>query len=98
MGRQQRQRAAARGRESIRSIQGLAPNHRDSGSNAAMIRKIEDLFERQARAWPQLARGIEGLAQAKTLPIRIDWFDVFIRHIPHRIASTTATVDDKSVA
>jgi hypothetical protein len=63
-----------------------------------MIRKIEDLFERQARAWPQLARGIEGLAQAKTLPIRIDWFDVFIRHIPHRIASTTATVDDKSVA
>jgi len=63
-----------------------------------MNREIEDLFERQMRAWPQLAQGIEGLAQAKTIPLRIDWFDVFVRHIPHRIASTTAPVDLKSVA
>ena len=57
-----------------------------------MIHELEELFKRQARAWPQLAKGIEGLARAKTRPIRIDWFDVFIRHIPHRVGSTTAAV------
>jgi len=63
-----------------------------------MTHAIEELFKRQTRAWPQLAQGIEGLARAKTRPVRIDWFDVFIRHIPHRIASTTASVDSESVA
>ena len=63
-----------------------------------MIHEIEELFERQARAWPQLAKGTEGLARAETRRIRIDWFDVFIRHIPHRIGSTTASVDRNSVA
>ncbi len=63
-----------------------------------MIHKVEALFERQTRAWPQLAQGLEGLARATTRPLRIDWFDVFIRHIPHRMASTTAPVDRESVA
>jgi hypothetical protein len=63
-----------------------------------MIRELDELFARQVRAWPLLARGIEGLARATTRPVRIDWYDVFIRHIPHRIGSTTAPVDRKSVA
>jgi len=63
-----------------------------------MIHQLEELFKRQARAWPQLAKGLEGLARAKTRPVRIDWFDIFIRHIPHRMASTTASVDRESVA
>jgi hypothetical protein len=63
-----------------------------------MIDEVEELFERQARGWPQLAKGIEGLARATTRPVRIDWFDVFVRHIPHRVASTTASVDRESVA
>ena len=63
-----------------------------------MIHEIDQLFKRQARAWPQLAQGIEGLARATTRSVRIDWFDVFIRHIPHRMASTTASVDRESVA
>ncbi len=63
-----------------------------------MIRKLEELFKQQVRAWPQLAKGIEGLAQAEMRPVRIDWFDVFIRHIPHRVGSTTAPVDPESVA
>ena len=62
-----------------------------------MIHEVEALFERQARAWPQLAKGIEGLARAKTWQVRIDWFDVFVRHIPHRVASTMAPVDRESV-
>jgi hypothetical protein len=63
-----------------------------------MIHELEELFKRQTLVWSQLARGIEGLARAKTLPVRIDWFDIFIRHIPHRVTSTTASVEPASVA
>jgi len=63
-----------------------------------MIDEIEELFKRQVQTWPQLARGIEGLARAKTRRVRIDWFDIFIRHIPHRMGSTRALVDWESVA
>ena len=63
-----------------------------------MIERLEELFSRQARTWPLLARGLEGLARAQTRRVRIDWFDVFVRHIPHRVASTTAAVDRDSVA
>jgi len=63
-----------------------------------MIREIEELFKQQVRVWPQLVKGIEGLTQAKTRRVRIDWFDIFIRHIPHRVGSTTAAVDRKSIA
>src|SRR5204863_3724001 len=63
-----------------------------------MIQEIERLFQRQVRTWPRLAKGIEGLAQAATRPVRIDWFDVFVRHIPHRVTSTTAAVDRESIS
>jgi hypothetical protein len=63
-----------------------------------MTREVEDLFKRQLRQWPQLAKGVEGLAQAKTRPVRIDWYDIYIRHIPHRKASTTAAIDRESIA
>jgi hypothetical protein len=63
-----------------------------------MIREVQELFERQTLSWPRLAQGIEGLARAKTRPVRIDWFDIFIRNIPHRAASTMAPVDSASIA
>src|SRR6266852_6222107 len=63
-----------------------------------MIQAIEELFRRQLQKWPRLIRGVEGLAQAETRPVRIDWFQVFVRHIPHRVTSTTAAVDRESVA
>jgi hypothetical protein len=63
-----------------------------------MIREIEALFERQTRAWPLLAQGVEGLAHARTRSVRIDWYDIYVRHIPHRMASTTAPVDRESIA
>jgi hypothetical protein len=63
-----------------------------------MSHDIEELIKRQIQAWPQLAKNIEGLARATTRPVRIDWFDIFVRHIPHRVGSTTAPVDQESVA
>ena len=63
-----------------------------------MIREVEALFERQVKAWPQLARGVEGLAQARTRLASFDGFEILVRHIPHRIASTTAATDRESIA
>jgi Domain of unknown function (DUF4922) len=63
-----------------------------------MIQELKELFERQTRSWPQLAKGLQGLARAHTRRARIDWYDIFIRHIPHRVGSTTAPVDRESVA
>ena len=63
-----------------------------------MIREVEALFERQVKAWPQLARGVEGLARAQTRRASVDGFEFLIRHIPHRITSTTAATDRESIA
>jgi uncharacterized protein DUF4922 len=63
-----------------------------------MFGEVEALFKRQTQTWPLLAKGVEGLAQAKTRRVQIDWFDLFIRHIPHRIGNTTAPVDSESLA
>src|SRR5262245_26941071 len=63
-----------------------------------MVHAIDELFQQQVQAWPRLARGVEGLAQAQTRAVRIDWFDVFIRYIPHRVGSTTARVDPVSIS
>src|SRR5215468_7533713 len=63
-----------------------------------MLNEIDSLYEDQRQSWPRLARGVEGLANAKTRAVRIDWFDVFVRHIPHRVGSTTAAVDLESIA
>jgi Domain of unknown function (DUF4922) len=63
-----------------------------------MVEEIEELFKNQIQTWPRLARGVEGLAQAQTRAVRIDWYEVFIRHIPHRAGSTTAAVDPESIS
>ena len=62
-----------------------------------MIEQIDQLFERQIRVWPLLASGMEGLARARTRAVHIDWFDIHVRHIPHRVGSTTAAVDQASI-
>lgn len=59
--------------------------------------EIEHLFQQQRETWPRLAAGVAGLACAKTRAVRVGSFDVFVRHIPHRIGSTTAAVDPSSI-
>ncbi len=53
--------------------------------------------QQQATAWPLLARGLAGLAQARTRTLRIGSARVAVRHIPHRLQSTTARVDAASI-
>jgi hypothetical protein len=59
--------------------------------------RVEALFEEQIRHWPLLAQGIEGLSRAQTRRIRVGWYDIFARHIPHRLGSSTAKVDKASI-
>jgi Domain of unknown function (DUF4922) len=63
-----------------------------------MEQEVDSLFRSQSKTWPLLARAVEGLQHAQTRPVSIDWFEVFIRHIPHRVVSTTAAVDRESIA
>jgi hypothetical protein len=41
---------------------------------------------------------MNGLAEALTRPLVVDGAEVLLRHIPHRVASTTAAVDRASIA
>jgi len=63
-----------------------------------MLDQVEALFQQQVRSWPRLARGVEGLAKAQTRAVSLGRFEVHIRHIPHRVTSTTAQVDPESIA
>ncbi|MEO6324168.1 MAG: DUF4922 domain-containing protein [Thermoanaerobaculia bacterium] len=59
---------------------------------------LDALFESQARSWPLLAQGLEGLRASRTRGVRIGSHDVLIRLVPHRIKSTTAPVDSVSIS
>src|ERR1041384_2984052 len=63
-----------------------------------MVEEVERLFEQQIRDWPMLARGTEALQQAHTRVVHVNEYEVVVRHLPHRITSTTAAVDRESVA
>lgn len=55
------------------------------------------LLSQQAEAWPLLADGLRGLRSAQRRAITVDGVAVEVRHIPHRMKSTTARVDAASV-
>jgi hypothetical protein len=59
--------------------------------------RIDGLFRSQGEAWPLLAKGLAGLAQARTKLVRSAGSEVLVRHIPHRAASTNAAVDRESI-
>src|SRR5262245_38696064 len=63
-----------------------------------MLEQVERLFDQQIGSWPLLARGTEALKQAQTRSVDVNGYEVRVRHLPHRIASTTAAVDRESVA
>jgi len=58
---------------------------------------IEWLFEEQLGSWPLLAQGVRGLARATSRPVQVGAVSLTAWHLPHRIRSTAADVDDASV-
>jgi len=65
---------------------------------SALAAGVERLIAEQTASWPLLASGVEGLRKALTRTERVAGRELFVRHIPHRIGSTTAAVDAASVA
>jgi hypothetical protein len=59
--------------------------------------KVDSLFERQIPSWPLLRQGVERLKEARIRPVDVNGYRVFVRHLPHRMASTTAAVDRASI-
>ena len=65
---------------------------------SSLVSDVDRLISSQALEWPALARGLEGLRESRMRVERVFGRDVLVRHIPHRIKSTTAPVDAVSVA
>jgi hypothetical protein len=62
-----------------------------------MVEKVDEMFREQSKTWRLLAKGLDGLTHAQARLLHVDWFDVHLRHIPHRVKSTTAAVDRESI-
>ena len=60
-------------------------------------RNVAQLFTEQIQAWPDLRKGVESLALAATREFVIHGVRVVALHIPHRAASTTASVDRQTI-
>src|SRR5262249_27210247 len=60
--------------------------------------EVDRLIETQPATWPLLARGVDGLRSSQTRAESVAGRELYVRHIPHRITSTTAAVDAASVA
>jgi hypothetical protein len=65
---------------------------------SSLVNDVDRLLASQAERWPALARGLRGLHESQTRVECVFDRDVFVRHIPHRIKSTTAAVDAVSIA
>jgi len=65
---------------------------------SSLVSDVDRLISSQAVEWPALARGLEGLRESRMRTERVFGREVLVRHIPHRIKSTTAAVDAVSVA
>lgn len=59
---------------------------------------VEALLRQQLDEWPLLRKGVDGLAAARTRSVLAGGVEVLVRHIPHRVTSTTAAVDAESIA
>lgn len=65
---------------------------------SSLVSDVDRLLESQAVAWPRLASGLQGLRECRNRVERVFGRDVLVRHIPHRIKSTTAAVDAITVS
>lgn len=65
---------------------------------SGLVSDVDYLLAEQIGSWPLLARGVEGLRASLTHTETVAGRELFVRHIPHRIISTTAAVDAASIA
>ena len=59
---------------------------------------LAELEEQQRRVWPDLRQGIEALKRVEYRQLRINGTPVLLQHNPRRIVSSSAKVDQRSIA
>lgn len=72
--------------------------YKDDMHERTLTGVIADLFSAQMAQWPQLRTAYEVLRQTREREIKCDGFNVRLRHNSLRAKSTTANVDEKSIA
>jgi uncharacterized protein DUF4922 len=65
---------------------------------SSLVSDVDRLIASQAVEWPALDRGLQGLRESRMRAEPVFGREVLVRHIPHRIKSTTAAVDAVSVS
>ena len=65
---------------------------------SGLVSDVDYLLAGQGSTWPMLARGLDGLRASRTRTEIVAGRPLLVRHIPHRIGSTTAPVDAASIA
>jgi hypothetical protein len=65
---------------------------------SALVSDVDRLLAEQSLEWPLLKRGMQGLQDSQTRGEFVTGRTILVRHIPHRIKSTTAAVDAASIS
>src|SRR5688572_13079019 len=65
---------------------------------SALVSDVDRLLVEQSLEWPLLKRGMQGLQASQTRGEFVTGRTILVRHIPHRIKSTTAAVDAASIS
>ena len=73
-------------------------SERGSGAESEIVPKVRELIAEQPQSWPLLAAGLQGLRNRRERTVHAGPYEVAVRHIPHRIRSTTASIDPADVA
>ena len=67
-------------------------------SNPDLASAAHALLQEQKKTWPLLRHGVEALSMVQTRTIELDHFTMRLQFNPRRLVSSSAKVDDKSIA
>jgi len=73
----------------------IAAINSEGRSLAALLGELEN---RQTNAWPELREGIDALRQIEYRQLDVNGASISLQHNPRRIVSSSARVDQKSIA
>ena len=59
--------------------------------------RVAALIDQQYDAWPLLRAGVDAFSKIETKRVRVEESEVVVQHNPHRIRSTSASVDKEAV-
>jgi hypothetical protein len=71
--------------------------YQDDEDDLTLEARVAALIDQQYDAWPSLRAGVDAFAKLETKRVRVEESEVVVQHNPHRIRSTSASVDKEAV-